>query len=261
MLEYEDIQPNKIAYDKPSKKLIGFLSKHYNLNHYIPQNNNFVVFDDYFNNNYNYKKTANNKYNERTNDKDTTTNINTNKNTNRNSNGYNKSNNSNNSNVEQSSYNITDTNGGKNLNLNLNGKSHAHADSNSINQNTSAGKNHTTFNLPNSNINLCSVPTSSNNSRPQSRKQSIDVENVNSLFKDNDYSYDFNTRVKKKLTYTDNKENLNHLEYNPSPYAYKNTDIISTSSRSIINNKDKNKSTNNRNKYIVINSLVLMKIL
>ncbi len=48
MLKTEKITPNKIAYDRPSIKLISFLRKHYNLEKYDPQNNNFIVYDDYF---------------------------------------------------------------------------------------------------------------------------------------------------------------------------------------------------------------------
>lgn len=48
MLEIEKIVPSKIAYDRPSPKLIKFLDKHYGLKHFINQNNNYVIFDDYF---------------------------------------------------------------------------------------------------------------------------------------------------------------------------------------------------------------------
>jgi alpha-tubulin N-acetyltransferase 1 len=48
MLKEEQIQPHKLAYDRPSPKLIGFLAKHYQLRDYIPQTNNFVVFKKYF---------------------------------------------------------------------------------------------------------------------------------------------------------------------------------------------------------------------
>lgn len=48
MLRVCSITPAKIAYDKPSPKLLGFLRKHYGLSRYIPQNNNFVVFSAYF---------------------------------------------------------------------------------------------------------------------------------------------------------------------------------------------------------------------
>lgn len=36
MLTYQKINPAKIAYDKPSPKLLGFLRKHYGLSRYIP---------------------------------------------------------------------------------------------------------------------------------------------------------------------------------------------------------------------------------
>ena len=48
MLEYERIEPRKLAYDRPSFKFMNFLKKYYGLNDYVPQNNNFVVFNDYF---------------------------------------------------------------------------------------------------------------------------------------------------------------------------------------------------------------------
>lgn len=48
MLLVENSEPHLIAYDRPSPKLIGFLAKHYGLRNYIPQNNNFVIFNEYF---------------------------------------------------------------------------------------------------------------------------------------------------------------------------------------------------------------------
>jgi alpha-tubulin N-acetyltransferase 1 len=48
MLMVEGVEPRKLAYDRPSPKLRGFLAKHYNLKNFVPQNNNYVVFDDYF---------------------------------------------------------------------------------------------------------------------------------------------------------------------------------------------------------------------
>ena len=41
-------EPAMIAYDRPSHKLMGFLAKHFNLRDYVKQNNNYVVFDDYY---------------------------------------------------------------------------------------------------------------------------------------------------------------------------------------------------------------------
>lgn len=48
MIKHYQISPAKIAYDKPSAKLLGFLRKHYGLSWFTPQNNNFVVFSVYF---------------------------------------------------------------------------------------------------------------------------------------------------------------------------------------------------------------------
>eukprot|EP01022_Parablepharisma_sp_SALTPOND_P011713 TRINITY_DN1496_c0_g1_i1.p2 TRINITY_DN1496_c0_g1~~TRINITY_DN1496_c0_g1_i1.p2 ORF type:complete len:333 (+),score=41.50 TRINITY_DN1496_c0_g1_i1:124-999(+) len=48
MLEVEKAHPVKLAYDRPSPKLLGFLKKHYGLVDYVPQNNNFVVYNQYF---------------------------------------------------------------------------------------------------------------------------------------------------------------------------------------------------------------------
>lgn len=36
MLQTENITPNKLAYDRPSDKLLGFLAKHYGLKKYVP---------------------------------------------------------------------------------------------------------------------------------------------------------------------------------------------------------------------------------
>lgn len=42
------MHPSKLAIDAPSTKLIAFLRKHYCLANYVPQNHNFVVFNEYF---------------------------------------------------------------------------------------------------------------------------------------------------------------------------------------------------------------------
>lgn len=59
MLKYENIKPNKIAYDKPSQKLVNFLAKHYNLKDYNQQTHNFIVFRQFFDvnfSNFSWKK-------------------------------------------------------------------------------------------------------------------------------------------------------------------------------------------------------------
>jgi alpha-tubulin N-acetyltransferase 1 len=48
MLTHEKAKPEKLAYDRPSEKLLGFLAKHYGLKRFTPQNNNYVVFASYF---------------------------------------------------------------------------------------------------------------------------------------------------------------------------------------------------------------------
>lgn len=52
MLEVEGVTPEKLAYDRPSDKLLKFLGKHFGLNRYVPQNNNFVVYDAYWQKDY-----------------------------------------------------------------------------------------------------------------------------------------------------------------------------------------------------------------
>ena len=48
MLKCENSTANKIAIDRPSVKSLTFMRKHYGLSDYIPQNNNFVVYRQYF---------------------------------------------------------------------------------------------------------------------------------------------------------------------------------------------------------------------
>lgn len=48
MLQREDYQPSKMAIDRPSDKLLGFMRKHYGLVQTIPQMNNFVIYDGFF---------------------------------------------------------------------------------------------------------------------------------------------------------------------------------------------------------------------
>ena len=48
MLEVERQPAHKLAYDRPSGKMLPFMAKHFGLKSYVPQTNNFVVFDEYF---------------------------------------------------------------------------------------------------------------------------------------------------------------------------------------------------------------------
>ena len=48
MLNFEKKNPKELAYDRPSPKLLSFLRKYFELQDFIQQNNNFVVFDEFF---------------------------------------------------------------------------------------------------------------------------------------------------------------------------------------------------------------------
>ncbi|XP_078810830.1 alpha-tubulin N-acetyltransferase 1 isoform X10 [Oryzias latipes] len=48
MLQHKNVEPGRMAYDRPSPKLLSFLEKHYSLTQNVPQVNNFVVFEDFF---------------------------------------------------------------------------------------------------------------------------------------------------------------------------------------------------------------------
>ncbi|XP_044019185.1 alpha-tubulin N-acetyltransferase-like isoform X4 [Aphidius gifuensis] len=50
MLEEEHLQPEKLAIDRPSNKFLQFLQKHYGVHGIITQNNKFVVFKGFFDN-------------------------------------------------------------------------------------------------------------------------------------------------------------------------------------------------------------------
>ncbi|CAM9227131.1 unnamed protein product, partial [Lampetra planeri] len=50
MLRREGVQPQHLAIDRPSPKLLAFLRKHYGLAKTLPQVNNFVVFEGFFQN-------------------------------------------------------------------------------------------------------------------------------------------------------------------------------------------------------------------
>ncbi|EFJ48571.1 hypothetical protein VOLCADRAFT_90683 [Volvox carteri f. nagariensis] len=47
-LNADGCDPACLAYDRPSPKLLAFLRKHYGLQEYVPQSNNYVVFNRYF---------------------------------------------------------------------------------------------------------------------------------------------------------------------------------------------------------------------
>ncbi|XP_042632693.1 alpha-tubulin N-acetyltransferase 1-like isoform X2 [Cyprinus carpio] len=48
MLKHKRVEPEQMAYDRPSPKFLSFLEKHYDLKSSVPQVNNFVVFSGFF---------------------------------------------------------------------------------------------------------------------------------------------------------------------------------------------------------------------
>ncbi len=48
MLNYEKIDPNELAYDRPTLRFLSFLKKNYGLDNYLTQENSFIVFDGFF---------------------------------------------------------------------------------------------------------------------------------------------------------------------------------------------------------------------
>lgn len=48
MMRRERLSAQELGYDRPSPKLLCFLKKHYSLSKYKPQNNNFVVYEDFW---------------------------------------------------------------------------------------------------------------------------------------------------------------------------------------------------------------------
>ena len=49
MVNFERKVPEEMAYQRPTSSLLNFLQKHYNLYNYVLQNNNYIVFDEFFN--------------------------------------------------------------------------------------------------------------------------------------------------------------------------------------------------------------------
>lgn len=49
-MDDQRVMPHTLGYDKPTSLFLSFLSKHYGLNYFVPQTNNFVVYTNYFSN-------------------------------------------------------------------------------------------------------------------------------------------------------------------------------------------------------------------
>ena len=48
MLNYKNINPGELAYDSPTLRFLAFLKRNYGLENFIAQENNFTIFDEFF---------------------------------------------------------------------------------------------------------------------------------------------------------------------------------------------------------------------
>ena len=48
MLNYKHIEPGELAYDRPTLRFLAFLKRNYCLENYITQENNFIIYDEFF---------------------------------------------------------------------------------------------------------------------------------------------------------------------------------------------------------------------
>ena len=51
MLNYKNIEPGELAYDSPTLRFLAFLKRNYGLENFITQENNFTIFDEFFESN------------------------------------------------------------------------------------------------------------------------------------------------------------------------------------------------------------------
>ena len=51
MLNYKNIEPWELAYDSPTLRFLAFLKRNYGLENFITQENNFTIFDEFFQSN------------------------------------------------------------------------------------------------------------------------------------------------------------------------------------------------------------------
>ena len=49
MLNYENKHPASLAYDRPTLRLLSFMKKNYGLKDYMTQNNSFMIYEQFFN--------------------------------------------------------------------------------------------------------------------------------------------------------------------------------------------------------------------
>ena len=174
MLKFEKKMPTELAYDRPSDKLLSFLNKYFGLNNYIPQNNNYVVFDEFFD-------LISNSNNNITYDNDTNRAINR-------FNNYNTSKNNNNYVEDNKNYDI---------------QNQRNKENDYMNERNNIGNNNMNMNYNNQNNNMNNIYQNENNLRYNNNNQ-----NNRNMLENNQNNNDFNPNFNR--TTPSNMNNINN---------------------------------------------------
>ena len=174
MLKFEKKMPTELAYDRPSDKLLSFLNKYFGLNNYIPQNNNYVVFDEFFD-------LISNSNNNITYDNDTNRAINR-------FNNYNTSKNNNNYVEDNKNYDI---------------QNQRNKENDYMNERNNIGNNNMNMNYNNQNNNMNNIYQNENNLRYNNNNQ-----NNRNMLENNQNKNDFNPNFNR--TTPSNMNNINN---------------------------------------------------
>ena len=211
MLKFEKKMPTELAYDRPSPKLLSFLRKYFGLNDFVEQNNNYVVFDEFFSiipsskNNVTYDNDTNRAM-------QNLTNLNNNQNTLSNNNNYENVNNNdfrNNNNYDNNN-NYQDLNNNNERNLRYNDN----IPDNEFNQNFSR-TSPPSKNVYNNNGNNYSNNNSNNNNPIRTSMSSVGEKLI--------YNNSFSNNVVNKDVYKHpNTGFQNYYLNNPESTAYDN---------------------------------------
>ena len=225
MLKFEKKTPNELAYDRPSPKLLSFLRKYFGLDDFIQQNNNYVVFDDFFSlmatskNNVTYDNDTNRAIKNLTNQQFLDNNMNNM------NNNYDNMNNNMNNNFRNNNYDNMNNNDN---NLRYNSPNNNMPAENDINQNFSR-TSPPSQNLYNNNNSMNNNPNNNNNNNNNNFRTSM-----SSIGEKLIYNNSFNNNVVNKDVYRHpNTGFQNYYFNNQDSSAYDN--IYSNKKINLIN--------------------------
>ena len=213
MLKFEKKMPTELAYDRPSDKLLSFLNKYFGLNNYIPQNNNYVVFDEFFD-------LISNSNNNITYDNDTNRAINR-------FNNYNTSKNNNNYVEDNKNYDI---------------QNQRNKENDYMNERNNIGNNNMNMNYNNQNNNMNNIYQNENNLRYNNNNQ-----NNRNMLENNQNNNDFNPNFNRTTP-----SNMNNINNRTSMSQIGEKLIYNNSFSNNVVNKDvyKHPSTGFQNYYL-----------